>query len=99
MVIGKVLKDCSEIVTYLKNLIICNTVYQKNESQKMSFHSQKYNKVDINNYLHVYCLVMKLFERILKEGLLLRTSDLLDSRQDRFLNLKSCSTNMVNLTD
>ena len=42
---------------------------------------------------------MKLFEKILKEELLLRTSHLLDSRQHGFLSLKSCSTNMVNFTD
>ena len=42
---------------------------------------------------------MKLFEKFLKEELLLRTSHLLDSRQHGFLSLKSCSTNMVNLTD
>ena len=42
---------------------------------------------------------MKLFERILKEELLLRTSHLLDSRQHGFLNLKSCSTNMISFTD
>ena len=36
---------------------------------------------------------------ILKEELLLRTSHLLDSRQHGFLNLKSCSTNMISFTD
>ena len=42
---------------------------------------------------------MKLFEKILKEELLLRTSHLLDSRQHGFFSLKSCSTDMVNFTD
>ena len=42
---------------------------------------------------------MKTFERILKEELLLRTSHLIDSRQHGFLNLKSCSTNMISFTD
>ena len=42
---------------------------------------------------------MKLFESILKEELLLRTSHLLDNRQHGFLNLKSCSTNMISFTD
>ena len=56
---------------------------------------------DIKNYrpISLTCLVMKLFERILKEELLLRTSHLLDSRQHGFLNLKSCSTNMISFTD
>ena len=42
---------------------------------------------------------MELFERILKEELLLRTSHLLNSLQHGFLNLKSCSTNMISFTD
>ncbi|MCP4461100.1 MAG: reverse transcriptase family protein [Cytophagales bacterium] len=42
---------------------------------------------------------MKTFERILKEELLFRTSNLLDSRQHGFLRAKSCSTNMVTFTD
>ena len=49
---------------------------------------------DIKNYrpISLTCLVMKLFERILKEELLTRT-------QHGFLNLKSCSTNMISFTD
>ena len=42
---------------------------------------------------------MKTFERILKDELLIRTSHLLDCRQHKFLNFKSCTTNMVNFTD
>ena len=42
---------------------------------------------------------MKVFEKKLKEELLLRTLHILDSRQHGFLSLKSCSTNVVNFTD
>ena len=51
---------------------------------------------DIKNYrpISLTCLVMKLFERSLT-----RTSHLIDSRQHGFLNLKSCSTNMISFTD
>ena len=68
----------------------------------MSFQfTKKRSKDDIKNYRPISrtCLVMKLFERILKEELLLRTSHLIDSRQHGFLNLKSCSTNMISFTD
>ena len=68
----------------------------------MSFQfTKKGGKDDIINYrpISLTCLVMKRFERILKEELLLRTSHLLDSRQHGFLNLKSCSTNMISFTD
>ena len=59
------------------------------------------SKDNIKNYrpISLTCLVLKLFERVSKEECLLRTSHILDSRQHGFLNLKSCSTNMVNYTD
>ena len=61
----------------------------------------KGGKNDIKNCRPIphTCLVMKLFERILKEKLLLRTSHFLDSRLHGFLNLKSFSTNMISFTD
>ena len=62
---------------------------------------KKGSKQDIENYrpISLTCLVMKTFERILKEELLLKTSHLLDSRQHGFLAHKSCTTNMVGFTD
>ena len=42
---------------------------------------------------------MKTFERIMKVELLLKTNNLLDSRQHGFLHLKSCTTNMVIFSD
>ena len=64
-------------------------------------YPQKGSKDDIKNYrpISLTSLVMKTFERILKDELLIRTSHLLDCRQNGFLNFKSCTTNMVNFTD
>ena len=42
---------------------------------------------------------MKIFERIIKEDLLIRTSHLIDKRQHGFLSKKSCTTNMIDFTD
>ena len=42
---------------------------------------------------------MKLFERSLKEEFLLRATHLLDSRKHGFINLNSCSTNIVTFSD
>ena len=42
---------------------------------------------------------MKIFERIIKEVLLIRTSHLIDKRQHGFLSSKSCTTNMISFTD
>ena len=62
---------------------------------------KKGSKDDIKNYrpISLTSLVMKTFERILKDELFIRTSHLLDCRQHGFLNFKSCTTNMVNFTD
>ena len=58
-------------------------------------------KENIENYrpISLTSLVMKTFERILKEEILLKTSHLLDSRQHGFLSKKSCTTNMVGFCD
>ena len=62
---------------------------------------KKGSKDDVTNYrpISLTCLVMKIFERILKDELLQLTSDLLDERQHGFLKNKSCTTNMVYFTD
>ena len=62
---------------------------------------KKGSKENIENYrpISLTSLVMKTFERILKEEILLRTSHLLDSRQHGFLSKKSCTTNMVGFCD
>ena len=40
-------------------------------------------------------LVMKIFERIIKQELLDRTLHLIDHRQHGFLNLKLCTRNII----
>ena len=103
---GKILKNCSESLAYPLSLILklsYNTGSLPKEwklANVVPIH-KKEGKDDIKNYrpISLTCLVMKLFERILKEELLLRTSHLQDSRQHGFLNLKSCSTNMISFTD
>ena len=42
---------------------------------------------------------MKTFERIIKEDILIRVQDKLDSRQHGFLYSKSCTTNMAGFCD
>ena len=103
---GKVLKNCSESLAYPLSLLLkvsYNTGSLPKEwklANVVPIH-KKGSKDDIKNYrpISLTCLVMKIFERILKEEFLLRTSHLIDCRQHGFLNLKSCSTNMISFTD
>ena len=62
---------------------------------------KKGSKSDVENYrpISLTCLVMKIFERIVKEKLLDLTSQYLDPRQHGFLANKSCATNMVGFCD
>ena len=55
----------------------------------------------IENYrpISLTSLVMKTFERIIKEEIILKTSHMLDERQHGFLSQKSCTTNMLSFTD
>ena len=81
-----------------------DNLYNEDDPGQMSFQFTKKGARMILKttglfHLQLTCLVMKLCERILKEELLLRTSHLIDSRQHGFLNLKSCSTNMISFTD
>ena len=99
---GKILKNCSESLAYPLSLIFKNSYNTASLPREWKLANvvpihKKGSKDDIKNYRHISlnCLVIKLFEKILKEELLLRTSHLLDSRKHGFLSLKSCSTNMV----
>ena len=62
---------------------------------------KKGSKDNIENYrpISLTSLVMKTFEKILKQEILLRTSHLLDERQHGFLSKKSCTTNMIGFSD
>ena len=62
---------------------------------------KKGSKAGVENYrpISLTSLVMKIFERILKEELLLRTSHLVDIRQHGFLLSKSWTTNVATFAD
>ena len=42
---------------------------------------------------------MKVFEKIVRKEVILRTSHLIDPRQHGFVDFKSCTTNMVGFID
>ena len=62
---------------------------------------KKGDKSKVENYrpISLLCLVMKVFERMIQEELLIHTNQYLDPRQHGFLSKKSCSTNMVHFCD
>ena len=103
---GKILKHCAASLAHPLSLIFTLS-YNSGSlpgdwkvANVVPVH-KKGSKENIENYrpISLTSLVMKAFERILKEELLGRTSHLLDQRQHGFLSNKSCDTNMVNFSD
>ena len=62
---------------------------------------KKGDKGDIMNYrpISLTCIVAKLMERITQDKLLIRTREQLNEHQHGFLTNKSCTTNLIDLTD
>ena len=103
---GQVLKHCARSLAHPLSVIFTlsynsGCVPKDWRSANVVPVFKKGSKDDVTNYrpISLTCLVMKIFERILKDELLQLTSDLLDERQHGFLKNKSCTTNMVYFTD
>ena len=103
---GKLLKNCSVGLAFPLTCIFrvsynCGYIPQEWKLANVVPIFKKGSKSEVENYrpISLTCLVMKIFERIVKEKLLSLTSDYLDPRQHGFLEHKSCTTNMVNFCD
>ena len=103
---GKVLKNCAASLAYPLSIIFkisYNAGYIPKEwkiANVVPIH-KKGSKEDVENYrpISLTCLVMKVFERIIKEELLLHIEHKLDQRQHGFLRNKSCTTNMIDFAE
>ena len=62
---------------------------------------KKGSKVCVENYrpISLTCLVMKLFEKLIRDELMLRCSHLLNEKQHGFLPQKSCTTQLIPFCD
>ena len=103
---GKVLKHCAVGLAFPLTCIFkisynCGYIPQEWKLANVVPIFKKGSKTEVKNYrpISLTCLVMKVFERIIKEKLLSLTHNLLDPRQHGFLEHKSCTTNMVLFCD
>ena len=103
---GKILKNCAFSLASPLSMLF-RLSYNSGDVPKdwrlanvVPIH-KKGSKESIDNYrpISLTSLVMKTFERIIKEELLIRVNHLLDERQHGFLREKSCTTNMVGFVD
>ena len=103
---GKILKNCAVGLSYPLSLLFKKSYdtgsipSEWKRAQIVPVH-KKGKKENIENYrpISLTSLVMKTFERIIKDEILSRTGHLLDERQHGFLKNKSCATNLIGLCD
>lgn len=103
---GMILKNCAASLSRPLSLIFslsynCGSLPNEWKIANVVPIHKKGSKADIENYrpISLTSLVMKIFERVLKDELLTRTEHLLDPRQHGFLSSRSCTTNMVGFVD
>ena len=62
---------------------------------------KKGSKVEFTNYrpISLACLIMKVYERVIRKELLSKCNHMIDSRQHGFMQSKSCSTQLVCFCD
>ena len=103
---GKVLKNCRDSIAYPLSCIfkISYNIGQIPDDWKLAnvvpVH-KKGSKASIENYrpISLTSLVMKIFERIVRDDLLAKCQHKLNQNQHGFLPRKSCTTQMVDFVD
>ena len=57
--------------------------------------------MDVENYrpISLTCLIMKIFEKVIRDEILLKCNGMLNKNQHGFLPAKSCETQMINFTE
>ena len=103
---GQVLKNCASSLAYPLSLIF-KTSYNTGQipdewklANVVPVH-KKGSKASVENYrpISLTCLVMKIFEKIIRDELMKKCEHLLNSHQHGFLPSKSCTTQMISFTE
>ena len=103
---GRVLKNCAKSLciplTYLFRLSYSTScIPQDWKMANIVPVHKKGSKSNVENYrpISLTSLVMKIFEKVIREELMAKCSSLIDDRQHGFLPMKSCTTQMVPYVD
>ena len=103
---GSVLKYCSDSLCRPLSIIFKLAYYTGIVPTEWKYANivpvhKKGDKNVINNYrpISLTCLISKIMEQIIQEELFIKTRDLINPEQHGFLSGKSCTTNLINLTD
>ena len=103
---GKVLKTCAVSLAYPLSIIF-NTCFETGQlplewkTANIVPIFKKGSKSNVENYrpISLTSLIMKAFERIIRDELYSKCEHLLDSRQHGFLPKRSCTTQLVHYCD
>ena len=103
---GKILKECANSLAYPLSRLFKLSFETGNipsdwkTANVVPIH-KKGSKVEVNNYrpISLTSLVMKIYEKVIRDDLMSRCSHLIDPRQHGFLPAKSCCTQMVDYCD
>ena len=99
---GKVLKNCAGSLAYPLSLLF-KTSYNTGQipdewklANVVPVHKRG-SKLSVENYrpISLTCLVMKIFEKIIRDELMKKCEHILNSNQHGFLPAKSCTTQMI----
>ena len=103
---GKILKECALGLAYPISILF-NASFKSSEipnewksANVVPIH-KKNCKNNVENYrpISLTCIIMKIFERIIRDELYSKCSHLIDPRQHGFLPKKSCNTQLVDFSD
>ena len=103
---GKILKNCCGSLAYPLSLLYrisynSGIIPQEWKMANVVPVYKKGSKISVENYrpISLTCLVMKILERIIRDKLMSRCSQMLNQNQHGFLPGKSCTTQMISFTE
>ena len=103
---GKNLKNCAGSLAYPLSLLYklsynSGIIPQEWKLANVVPVFKKGSKNLVENYrpISLTCLVMKIFEKIIRNELMIRCSDMINPNQHGFLPDKSCTTQMITFTE
>ncbi len=103
---GKILKNCAPSLAFPLSIFFelsytSGCIPSEWKMANVVPIHKKGSKSDVSNYrpISLTCLIMKVFERVIREELLRKCNHLVDARQHGFMESKSCCTQLVSFCD
>ena len=103
---GKILKCCSSSLAKPLSLLFTLSYSSGSIPNEWKLANvvpvhKKGSKKDVTNYrpISLTCIIMKVYERVIRQELLIKCNHMIDPRQHGFMESKSCCTQLVSFCD